>query len=223
MRDRDVQLLRDRLLVYPRFRAVPQLCRNNGEPGVDEVPDWQIWARRETTLDQLRIEEQLDKMVNRSTSILHIGAGNSSLGLRFAQRGCSVLATTIHEEELQDIKKLTIENYSVVIANKFAVDMDEINGQFDLIVDNNPSSFACCLFHFARMMVKFFDLLKNGGQILTAQPGLGWVVSNNNPNWSLGWDDWVNLGAALGMPSRKLSEFVYSIERLPESGLVRTV
>src|SRR5262249_23922295 len=86
--------------------------------------------------------------------------------------------------------------------------------------DNNPSSFACCLFHFSRMMIAYGDLLKrDGGRFITAQQGLGWVVTGNVPNWSLEWDDWALLGEILRMPVALLTDFVYSMQRLPDRAI----
>src|SRR5689334_14066548 len=82
-RDLRARLLMQRLAASARFRFVPRLCTRE-TPGIDDVPEWQTWARRETNIDQLRIEEALEEMAGRSASILHVGAGNSSLGRRFA-------------------------------------------------------------------------------------------------------------------------------------------
>ena len=220
MRDHYARLLMARLSAQPRFGCITQICGKEHDPGIDEAPEWQIWTDRATTGDQLRIEEQLENLVQASSSILHIGAGNSSLGRRFAARVSMVLATTLHEEERIIAEGLGIENYAVVTANKFSEDMDGIGGHFDFIVDNNPSSFACCLFHFSRMMISYAELLKrDGGLFLTAQPGLSWVCPGNNPNWSLQWDDWEQLGEILRMPVRRVTDFVYSMQCMPGSGI----
>jgi predicted small integral membrane protein len=55
--------------------------------------------------------------------------------------------------------------------------------------------------------------------ILTAEPGLSWICSNNNPEWFLTWRDWNRLGKALRMPTRQLTGFVYAMQRVPESGV----
>src|ERR1700730_9698291 len=217
-RDRRARLLTQRLAASPRFRSVPRLCART-TPGIDEVPEWQIWTHHETTTDQLRIELELEKMVSRSASILHIGAGNSGLAKRFAPLVHRVLGITIHEEEVVLSRNLALDNYSVKIANKYCASMDDIDAKFDFIVDNNPSSFACCLFHFSRMLVTYQDLLKDRGRILTAQPGLGWVVTSNERSWSLEWEDWVELGRALRMPTVQVTKFVYAMERDSGSGI----
>jgi hypothetical protein len=208
------------LAAMPPFNRVSCSCGNDNDPGIDELPKWQNWVGRETTLGQLRIEDQLENFIEPSASILHIGAGNSGLGRRFAPRVSRILGTTIHHEERLFGKQLAIDNYHVVTANKFSKDMDCIEGNFDFIVDPNPSTYACCVFHFARMMVVYVDLLKrDGGLLLTEQRGLGWAISTNNPKWSLTWDDWSRVGECLRMPTQRLTELVYSMERVPESGV----
>lgn len=219
--DRDLRacLLMQRLGATARFRVVPRLCTRE-TPGIDDVPEWQTWTRRETNIDQLRIEEALEEMARRSASILHVGAGNSNLGRRFAPLVRHILAVTIHEEEAVLSDSLGLDNYRTIVVNKYSSGMDEISGQFNFIVDNNPSSYACCLFHFSRMLVTYHDLLKDGGKILTAQPGLSWVHSGNDQGWSLEWDDWMELGRALRMPTVQITNFVYAMERDSSSGFV---
>jgi hypothetical protein len=70
------------------------------------------------------------------------------------------------------------------------------------------------------MMVTYLDLLKDHGRILTARRGLGWVVTDNDPKWSLRWEDWVELGRALGMPIAQVTESVYAMERDSRSGVL---
>ena len=201
MRDHYARILMVQLAAQPGFDCVTLNCGQEREPGVDEGPEWRIWTERDTTADQLRIEEELQHLVKASSSILHIGAGNSRLGQRFAPHVSRILGTTIHDEERIFAEKLGLENYIVVTANKFSDDMDNIDGHFDFIVDNNPSTFCCCLFHFSRMMVSYLGLLRrDGGLLLTDQSGLSWVCTGSNLNISLRWDDWERLGNALGMP-----------------------
>lgn len=217
IRDRLAHRLTLGLLSIRRLRSVQLRCDADIRPGLDEVPDWQVWTDRETTSDQLRIEAELEGLVDASRSILHIGAGNSSLGRRFGSRVRRILGTTIHVEEIDRSGAASIPNYSVELINKYGTGMDTVEGKFDLIVDNNPSSFACCLFHFSRMFVSYVNLMERNGRLITAQPGLGWVLSSSNWNWSLDWDGWREIGQVLGMQATKLNEFVYSLQRGPES------
>jgi hypothetical protein len=219
-RDHHARLLMARLAALPRFASVTQTCGREHHPGVDEVPEWQIWTQRATTHGQLLVEEYLESVVHISSYLLHVGAGNSSLGQRLAPKVARVLATTLHDEETTYAEGLRIENYFVVKANKFSKDMDQINGPFDFICDPNPSSFACCLFHFSRMMISYTELLsKNGGLLLTEKRGLGWSTQPNDPQWALQWEDWAQLGEILRMPVRQVTDRVYSMHCAPDSGI----
>ena len=211
------------LAARPRFASLPQHCGDQIHPGRDEVPTWQVWTSRETTPGQLKIEDLLEKVAQPASRILHVGVGNSGLAGRLAPLVSSILGTTLHDRERIFSHRVRLSNYSVLTANKFSEKMDRINGQFDFIVDNNPSSFCCCLFHFSRMIVAYFNLLaRDGGLLLTEKSGLGWVCPGNDPNWSFSWEDWALLGQILGMPVQKMSTHVYSIQRLPESGILFT-
>src|SRR5690242_11515644 len=115
-RDHDARLLMSRLGTQPSFARIIQICGRKNNPGIDESPEWQIWTDRATTSDQLRIEEQLENLIHASSSILHIGAGNSSLGRRFAPHTAMVLGTTLHDEERTFAHLLAIKNYVVLTA-----------------------------------------------------------------------------------------------------------
>jgi hypothetical protein len=185
-------------LRFPPFLNISRCCGNETKPGREDAPGWRCWADKETTDDQLSIEQQLEELVDASSSILHIGAGNSSLARRFAPRVASVLAITIYDQEHAVGESTGLSNYTILVQNKFARSFSALPLKFDFIVENNPSSYTCCLLHFSRMMVSYAQLLRDGGRILTAEPGLSWVCSGNNPNWSLTWPEWSRLGEILG-------------------------
>jgi hypothetical protein len=215
-RDKKARQLMSRLISTSPFDGLPHDCGNDKAPGIDDPPEWQSWTEKRTTSGQVRIEDQLENLLQPTSSILHVGAGNSGFGRRFAARVGRIVALTIHDEERVFGEQLGIENYQVIMANKFSREADAISGYFDFIVDPNPSTYVCCVFHFARMMVTYADLLKrDGGLLLTEQRGLGWVSMTNNPNWSLAWEDWSRLGEHLRMPARRLTDVVYAIEAPP--------
>jgi len=186
-----------RRLTRPPFANVEQFCGNEENPGRDEVPEWQVFTYRSTTPDQLSIEEQLEHLITRSSSILHIGVGNSSLGKRFAPRVEFIRGITIHDEERMFANNLAIVNYIVTTNSKYSANIASFTEKFDFIVDNNPSTFACCLFHFCTMLISYKKLLRDGGEILTAEPGLSCEGSTGDPNWSLRWADWAYLGGII--------------------------
>lgn len=219
VRDKPARLLMDALSRLMLLSYVTQNCERR-VPGVDEVPEWQVWVDKGTTPDQRRIEEHLEKVIRPSSRLLHIGAGNSSLGARFSPRVETVVGTTIHDEERVLAESLGLANYSVVVANKYANDMDQVSGRYDFIIDNNPASFACCLFHFAKMLVTYVDLLNDSGILLTAEPGMHWVVTNNDPNWALSLEDWRRIGEIVGLRLEDLGADVYAMRRSVDAGSI---
>ena len=69
------------------------------------------------------------------------------------------------------------------------------------------------------MLVTYVDLLSPGGLLLTALPGMSWVVTNNDPNWALSLEDW-QLGEIVGMPLEDLGGHVYALGRSGEAGSI---
>jgi hypothetical protein len=206
----------------PPFTMLADFCGSDEGPGCEDAREWQIWTTRETTLDQTHIEDALDSMVGRTSSIFHVGVGNSGLARRFAYRASMVRGITLYEEEKEYADTLGILNYTVSITNKYSRDMAKINGKFDFVVDNNPGSYSCCLFHFCRMMVGYSEMLRNGGVLLTAESGLGWVSAFVDPAWCLRWTDWNRLGHALSMPARQITPTVFSLVRSELPNRART-
>jgi hypothetical protein len=207
-----LDFLHAQLRPFGRFALVPSICLSPGGGGVDEVPAWQIWTDKPTTSDQLQIEDVLEKCIEPTSRILHIGIGNSSLAKRFSSRVCIIDGTTLHAEEKFHAEKLELPNYNVYVCNKYGPGMGSLQGRYDFIVDNNPFSFACCLRHASLMIANYAELLLPvRGVILTALPGYGWVTPNNDPNWALEWDEWSHLGRVLGMRVSRVSDKVYSL------------
>ena len=62
--------------------------------------------------------------------------------------------------------------------NKYSAELDAVQGPFDVIVDNNPASFACCLRHFEDMLSNYARLLADGGLLLTDREGMNWCYDN---------------------------------------------
>jgi hypothetical protein len=201
------------VLQEPPFTNIVDFCGSEDQPGIDAPVEWRIWVGRPTTEDQARIEQCLAEMVDCWSTLLHVGVGNSSLARRFCPTVASIHGLTIHPEEREFAERLNIQNYAVSLTNKYSSEMTRIGRGFDFVIDNNPSLYACCLFHFCRMMVTYAEALRNGGAILTAEPGLSWVMPGADPAWSLSWKDWVRLGNELSMSTRQITPMVYAMER----------
>jgi hypothetical protein len=70
-----------------QYESCPEVCGTIGSPGLAlDLPIWIDHTKDETTIDQARIETELDKMDLSGKTILHIGIGNSKFAQRFAGR-----------------------------------------------------------------------------------------------------------------------------------------
>lgn len=156
-------------------------------------------------------------------TLLHIGIGNGSV---FAALGAGLRAytgITISRPELEFFAKRFAdrENARAVLANKHD---DRIfaswGDNFDIIVDVNLKSFACCEKHYRATMLYYANSLSQGGFVITAQTGLdfGWYGNtavaytpgaDTDPGMGrrriLGTDGLMKLGADLDLAVESIS------------------
>jgi hypothetical protein len=196
-----------------RFRDLPLDCGNDANPGVQETEAWREWYNQDTTPDQERIEEYLDKLDLAGLTVLHIGIGNSKFALRFSPRVKTIIGTTISDWEARRGRELDLPNYSPIVHNKYLEQSPPEFRHFDIVIDNNPTTFACCRRHLACMMSNLAVSIVPDGVHVTDRQGLGWVVSapDANPRWSFDFDDWAALGAAFGLPAARLTDDIYAL------------
>lgn len=170
-----------------RFAELPLDCGRELDAGIADEDKWRDWSAMPTTPDQARIESYIDRFDLRGRAILHVGSGNSLLAARFARRASRIVGTTVVEGEARCGEELAakakLRNYRVLMHNKYAGAGVLAGERFDFIVDNNPSTFCCCLTHFARMIEFYAGALSSNGQIVTDRVGLGWTSDNVNPRW----------------------------------------
>lgn len=134
------------------------------------------WIDKGVTPDQERIEKFLLEQGISGKRILQVGSGDSSFAKKFAPSN-SIDSITIMEEELQFGNSLALPNYTIFEINKYSADLLKLTGDYDYIIDNNISSFACCRFHFEEMMKNYVKLLKTGGSILSDEKGMSYFES----------------------------------------------
>jgi hypothetical protein len=198
-----------------RFADLPIHC-DSPEPGVDDTEEWRDWTVFETTPDQLRIENYLATQNLLGKSILHVGVGNSSLAQRFSARASRIVGTTIAKSEKIYGDSLQISSYIVEMNNKYSGKPIVSGSNFDFIVDNNPSTFACCLTHLMAMMQLYRDSLSPNGQILTDRAGLGWVANDPgaNPRWKFDFDDLAMVAQQVGLQTFAIDNNVIAVSRV---------
>ena len=198
-----------------RFPNLPLDCGNLRDPGIIYSEDLRDWSDKATTPDQARMERYIDRYDLRQARVLHVGIGNSGFAKRFHPRVKEIVGTTIDEPEMQVAAVLGLPNYRFVIHNKYSGGNEGVEGKFDFILDNNPTSPCCCLRHLAELFEFYSDKLAPGGQIVTDQEGLGWVPHDSNPRWSFDFDDLTAVARVAGLSAYRVNRTVYVLSHSP--------
>ena len=200
-------------LMNRRFEMLPLDCGNETTPGTDESPAHRDWSLRPTTLDQARIEKFIAPRLQPDSRILHVGIGNSGLARRFSGKVSEICGITISGREFDHAKSLGLPGYRPLLINKYSRAYVALADKFDFIIDNNPSTFACCRAHFWRMMVASRDKLRPGGMIATDKGGLAHLASDapQLERWRFSPLDWLAVAQALGLKARREGNFVLTM------------
>lgn len=196
-----------------RFGALPLDCGNMLDPGVIYSEDLRDWSDKATTPDQARMEHYIDRYDLRGARILHVGIGNSGFARRFHRRVGEIVGTTIDRPEIEVACALTLPNYRAVIHNKYSGDDYDLDGQYDFILDNNPTSPCCCFRHLSDMFDLYARKLAAGGQIVTDRAGLRWVPADSNRHWSFDFDDLAAVATVSGLEAFRTTGSVYVLSR----------
>jgi hypothetical protein len=203
-----------------RFPALSPDC-DQDEPGVRDDDEWRDWTECETTPDQLRIEDYLDRFDLSGKSVLHVGIGNSRLARRFHRRASRIVGTTVVPGELAHARSLALPGYEPVLHNKYAGALP-VGGRFDFILDNNPTTFCCCLTHLDAMLALYAGLLTGRGQIVTDRVGLGWSITSPgaSPGWGFSFADLAAAARLHGLGTRAIGRnvIVLSLGKPPSPG-----
>jgi len=198
-----------------RYDGCLEICGKLDHPGLaTDIQRWIDHTDLDTTVDQARIEDALAAMrPGRGQQILHVGVGNSQLAERFAPRVQLVDGITVWEPERARARSLQIANYAVHFVSKYSREfLLKIEHDYDYIVDNNLASFACCKYHFHRMLDNYVWCLRPGGRILTDQRGMDWTVEDD-PRWQLTYDDLVEVGERFSLTAGRITDTVYELRR----------
>ena len=126
--------------------------------------------------------------------LLHLGIGNSSIFRAVGDQVSKFVGLTVGLPEKIHFEQTFGHpaHAEIHFASKHDPrNYDKIVGPFDIIVDVNLKSFACCEQHFQDMMALYVDRLAPDGVIITAATGLrfGWSAAKrlaNTPGVSAG-------------------------------------
>jgi hypothetical protein len=204
------------MLTMPEFtsqyESCLEVCGEMDRPGLAlDMPLWVDHTKDETTVDQARIEAELDKLNLGGKNILHVGVGNSKFARRFASRVSLIDGLTVSHNEKTLADSAGISNYMVYLLNKYSREfIQTIKNSYDFIIDNNLASFACCKYHFYLMLDNYIWSLKPGGRILTDQQGMDWVIED--PRWKLTYQDLLALENKFPVKAGRITDTVFSIQ-----------
>ncbi|MFP5260395.1 MAG: hypothetical protein ACLGJB_00875 [Blastocatellia bacterium] len=194
------------------YESCPEVCGEMDRPGLAlDMPLWVDHTKDETTVDQARIEAELDKLNLGGKNILHVGVGNSKFARRFAGRASLIDGLTVSHNEKTLADSAGISNYTVYLLNKYSREFIlTIKNSYDFVIDNNLASFACCKYHFYLMLDNYIWSLKPGGRILTDQQGMDWVIED--PRWKLTYQDLLALENKFPVKASRITDTVFSIQ-----------
>ena len=168
------------------------------------------FSQMETTIDQAAIEDVMEAMgpITR-TRILHVGVGNSQLAIRFAPLVRVIDGVTVSEAEKALADELCLDNYCVRLVSKYSRDFPTaLPHRYDFIIDNNLASYACCKFHFYRMMDTYAARLDDAGSILTDLRGMSWAVADE---WELSFRDLQEIATLFSLRATRATGTVYEL------------
>jgi hypothetical protein len=198
------------------YRTCVEFCGSLENPGLGlDRPDLVDYSQVAATPDQLRIGAYLSQQNLGRKAILHVGVGDSSLAQTLSPLVQQIDGLTVCWNEKHVADALHLSNYRAFYLNKYSRELlTGLSGPYDFIVDNNLASFACCKFHFYRMIETYLHLLKPGGSILTDQSGMDWVI--DDPRWQLSFSDLVEIGTMFSAQVSKCTDSIYAIQK-PEA------
>lgn len=173
------------------------------------------WLGDKESPDQRDLNEALGELVSAESRILHVGVGASGLAVRWAGSVRRIDGLTLLEPEARYAVALGLPGYEVAIADKYR--SLPVSGPYELIVDNNLSSFSCCRSHFREMFAGYVRLLAPDGVILTHTRGLTYAARGG---FGMTVEELGALAGEHGLALRRRGE-VIALER-PQNGMSST-
>lgn len=122
---------------------------------------------------QVSVNNYLKNKLYQGKKALHIGIGNSSVYKDLHGVFSRIDGITNTQEEF-DMGKILSDKYRVYLINKYNLDeLAKIDSDYDVIVDVNLKSFACCNEHWLGFMKAVIGKLKVGGILISHTAGFG--------------------------------------------------
>ena len=142
----------------------------------NDEKSYSYWENKKETLDEIEILNFINSNnSSNSSKILHIGIGNSYISSNLNKYSL-INGISISSNEILFAKNLNIKNYNVFFKNKYEFNTfyNFSNYKYDIIIDANIKSFACCEKAFQHLMQQYFEILNFDGFIITNTKGMNW-------------------------------------------------
>ena len=142
----------------------------------NDEKSYSYWENKKETLDEIEILNFINSNnSSNSSKILHIGIGNSYISSNLNKYSL-INGISISSNEILFAKNLNIKNYNVSFKNKYEFNTfyNFSDYKYDIIIDANIKSFACCEKSFLHLMQQYFDILNFDGFIITNIRGMNW-------------------------------------------------
>jgi hypothetical protein len=148
----------------------------NGCVLFNDTSNFSYWENKKTTSDEEHIVETIktNNLVS-GKNIMHIGVGNSYFVKNISNYN-KVDAITLSKNEMDYGLSFNIHNYNIFFQNKYSYKnlLNETLKSYDIIVDVNLKSFACCEEAFYDLFSRYVSMLKPSGIIITGREGMNW-------------------------------------------------
>jgi len=134
------------------------------------------WESNKVTSDEKCILNFLqDKISINKKKILHVGVGNSYIeeNLNNFNR---IDGVSLSGSKIINAQKKKIKNYKIYFLNKFSKRtlFNKKLSHYDIIIDVNLKSYACCDIAFNHLFKQYLKMLKPKGIILSGKNGMKW-------------------------------------------------
>jgi hypothetical protein len=134
------------------------------------------WESNKATSDEKYILNFLQNKISiNKKKILHVGIGNSYIeeNLKNFNR---IDGVSLSGSEIINGQKKNINNYKIYFLNKFSKKTLFNNKlcHYDIIIDVNLKSYACCDIAFNHLFKQYLKMLKPKGIIISGKNGMRW-------------------------------------------------
>ncbi len=134
------------------------------------------WESNKVTRDEKCILNFLqDKISINKKKILHVGVGNSYIGENL-KNFYRIDGVSLSGSEIINAQKKKIKNYKIYFLNKFSKRtlFNKKLNHYDIIIDVNLKSYACCDIAFNHLFKQYLKMLKPKGIIISGKNGMRW-------------------------------------------------